>query len=68
MRVPDHASQIGNSTVIINGTYFPMLELVVIPGILSDMSLLKFNWTLNNFAPGMFQLQLNFENPLEVSS
>ncbi len=68
MKVPDHAWQIGNTTVLINGTYFPMLELTIIPGAYSDITQLKFNWTYQNFAPTLMQLQLNFENPLKVSS
>ncbi len=64
MTVPVHPSIIGNTTVLINGTYFPILELTVIPGAYSNLRLLKFNWTFQDFQPTFMLLQLNFENPL----
>jgi hypothetical protein len=49
MKVPDHPTAIGNTTVLINGTEWPMVELTVVPGVYSDMNLLKFNWTFVDF-------------------
>jgi hypothetical protein len=51
MKVPDHPSDIQNSTVVINGTLWPILEIKVIPGLYSDSFLLKFNWTFVSFSP-----------------
>lgn len=68
MKVPENATRIGNKTVLINGTNYPILEITVIAGAFSEMKLLKFNWTFLNFSPTLMQLQLSFENPLLVSS
>ena len=68
MQVPSHPSLIGNTTVLIDGTEWPILELTVIPGAASKRELLKFNWTYSNYTPTVLSLQLVFENPLYVSS
>jgi hypothetical protein len=68
MKVPDHPSRIGNTTVRINGTDYPILELTIIPGAYSDIKLLNFNWTFEDFSPSLMRLQVIFENPLYVSS
>jgi hypothetical protein len=51
MRVPDNPLDIANTTVLINGTEWPILELTVIPGAYSTPQMLGFNWTLVTFAP-----------------
>lgn len=68
MQVPSHPSLIGNTTVPINGTEWPILELTIIPGVSSNRSLLKFNWTYISYTPTVLSLQLQFENPLLISS
>lgn len=68
MKIPEHPMDIGNTTVFINGTNWPILLLTVIPGAYSELSRLGFNWTFVSFAPSWMQIKLNFENPLEVSS
>jgi hypothetical protein len=60
MKIPEHPTDIGNATVLINGTNWPFLELTIIPGAYSDISRLDFNWTFVSFAPGFMQLKLDF--------
>lgn len=68
MQVPSHPSLIGNTTVLIDGAEWPILELTIIPGVSSKRELLKFNWTYSNYTPSILSLQLVFENPLYISS
>ena len=67
MKIPDHPQYIQNETVFINGSYWPILQIKVIPGRYSDNKLLKFNWTYVNFTSTELLIQLAFENVFDVS-
>ena len=51
-----------------NSKVVPALEVIIIPGYYSDPKMLKFNYTITNYDPTQLNIQLNFENPLYVSS
>ena len=68
MAVPDNSYQLQNGTVFVNGTEFPALDVKVRPGAYSEPTLLKMNSTFISFSPSMMKIQLDFENPLVVSS
>lgn len=68
MTVPDDAQQLQNSTVFIKDTQYPALDIRVSPGAYSDPILLKMNSSFVSFSPNQMKIQLDFENPLVVSS
>jgi len=39
-----------------------------LPGYYSDTKTLGYNYTITNYEPNMITLQVNFDNPLLVSS
>lgn len=45
MKVPDHPTYIENTTITLNGTVYPTLQLKILPGKKSNLTLLEFNWT-----------------------
>ena len=49
MKIPDRPREIQNKTVSINGTDYPILQITIIPGKLSDLQMLKFSWTFVEF-------------------
>jgi hypothetical protein len=63
MKVPGHPADIQNATIQINGTAWPILSIKIIPGVFSEPSGLKFNWTFVSFEPSLLVVQLNFEDP-----
>jgi hypothetical protein len=68
MTVPDDAQQLQNSTVFIKNTQYPALDIRVSPGAYSDPILLKMNSSFVSFSPNQMKIQLDFENPLVISS
>jgi hypothetical protein len=68
MDVPDFPQDLWNATVFINETVFPALDIRVKPGAYSNTMLLGMNWTFVEYTAGQLDFQLNFENPLVVSS
>ena len=59
--------ELQNGDVFINEN-FPFLDIQVRPGYYSNLNQLGMNWTLVDFSPDQLTIQLNFENPLVVSS
>lgn len=53
---------------MINETEFPILQVQVKPGKLSNTSMLHLNWTLINFTSSGLLIKLKFEHPEYVSS
>ena len=68
MEVPEFPEELQNGTVYINETLFPALDIQVKPGAYSDRSLLGMNWTFIDYTKDLLLIQLNFDNPLSVSS
>jgi len=68
MSVPDNSFQLQNSTVFVNKIQYPALDIKVTPGAYSDPILLKMNTSFVSFSPNQIKIQLDFENPLVVSS
>lgn len=67
MTVPINFTNIQNTTVKINNTQWPAIQIKILHGRFSDGSLLRFNWTLKNYTVTQLKIQLNFENPEQVS-
>ena len=67
MKVPDHPEHLRSESVIIDGELYPIVKLEVLPGKQSDISQLKFNWTLVEFQVSQLLIQLDFENLNYVS-
>jgi hypothetical protein len=51
MKIPEKPTEIGNSTILINGTWWPVIDIKIVPGKYSNESLLSFNWTFIEFTP-----------------
>lgn len=68
MKVPEHPGDIQSDTVTINGTQQPILWITVLPGKLSELKMLKFNWTFVSYTDTQMQLQLSFDFTNYVSS
>jgi len=68
MAVPNDTFQLQNDTVYINDTQYPALDIKVTPGAYSDPILLKMNASFVSFSQSNMKIQLDFENPLVVSS
>ena len=68
MLVIDDMQEINSGTVIYFGQEFPILDVNVIPSQYSDPSNLKFNWTAVAMTAFDLDLEIKFENPLEVSA
>ena len=67
MKVPDHPQYVQNETITLNDTVYPILKVEVLPGKLSEASLLNFNWTFVEFTTTMLTLKLDFQNKTHVS-
>lgn len=67
MAVPDRAEDVENATFVLNGTTYPALSVVVVPGKYSDEHKLIFNWTFVSYSSTQMQIQLLFDTPLYVS-
>lgn len=68
MKPPKNLSDIKNSTMLINETIWPAIDLYIVPGKYSDPKMLNFTWEPVSFSPGQLSVQLTFENPNFVSS
>ena len=49
MKIPERPYLIANETILLNGTYYPILTLEMVPGKLTDPQLTSFNWTYIDF-------------------
>lgn len=49
MKVPALPTLIKSDNVTVNETIHPIIELTVLPGKYSDLSMLNFTWSLVNF-------------------
>lgn len=49
MNIPDNVVEVKNGTVFVNGTELPNLNVIVIPGSLSDKNMLNFTWDLVSY-------------------
>jgi hypothetical protein len=49
MKIPERPYLIANETNLLNGTYYPILALEMVPGKLTDPQLTSFNWTYIDF-------------------
>ena len=49
MKIPEHPELIKNETILLNDTYYPMIDLVVVPGKFTDQHMTQFNWTFVNY-------------------
>ena len=49
MKVPNITNDIQKGTVVINGTTYPVIQITVIPGNLSDKKMLNFTWVFLNY-------------------
>jgi len=68
MIIPEFPEELQNGTIFMNETIFPALDIRVKPGSYSDKKLLGMSWTFVDYTAGQLLIQLNFENPLVVSS
>jgi len=46
----------------LNDTYYPIIELVIVPGKYTDQNMTRFNWTFVNFTQKALLIQLDFEH------
>ena len=49
MKIPEHPELIKNETILLNDTYYPIVDLVVMPGKFTDPHMTRFNWTFVNY-------------------
>ena len=69
MVVPKEAVYLRNQTIVLlDEKVYPVIELEVVPGLYSNRSLLKFDWTLVEFTSRELVLKLDFEHKNYVSS
>jgi len=54
--------------VNVNGAQLPALELIVKPGFYSSPENLTYSYNITGFTSRLLTLQINFDNPLLVSS
>ena len=64
MKIPSHPQYIQNETIILNETIFPIIQLELLQGKMSNKSKLNFNWTLVEYKSTELILKLDFENNL----
>ena len=60
MKIPEHPELIKNETILLNGTYYQIIDLVVVPGKLTDQDMTRFNWTFVSYTQQELLLQLDF--------
>jgi len=68
MKVPKDPELIKNETILLNGTYYPIIELVFVPGTYSDQTMTRFNWTFVKFTQKELLIQLDFEHLSYISA
>ena len=68
MKIPEHPELIKNETIVLNDTYYPIIDLVVVPGNLTDKHMTRFNWTFVNYTQHELLIQLDFEHLNYISS
>ena len=68
MKIPEHPELIKNETIQLNDTYYPIVDLVVVPGKFTDPLMTRFNWTFVNYTQQELLIQLNFEHLNYISS
>ena len=68
MKIPEHPELIKNETILLNGTSYPVVDLVVVPGKFTDQNMTRFNWTFVNFTEQELLIQLDFEHLNYISS
>ena len=49
MKVPDKPNLLETESIILNDTFYPLLDIKVLPGKLSEPNLLNFSWAYLNF-------------------
>jgi len=64
MTIPQHPEYIQNETIILNETIFPIIQLELLQGKMSNKSKLNFNWTLVEYKSTELILKIDFENKL----
>jgi len=64
MKVYPNLTYIEHGTIKLNDTYYPIIDVKLLHGNLSDPDLLRYNWSLINFTTNELTIQLNFENHL----
>jgi hypothetical protein len=68
MKIPEQPELIKNETILLNGTYYPIVDLVVVPGKFTDQNMTRFNWTFVNYKQQELLIQLDFEHLYYISS
>ena len=68
MKIPEHPELIKNETIQLNDTYYPIVDLVVVPGKFTDPYMTRFNWTFVNYTQQELTIQLDFEHLNYISS
>ena len=68
MKIPEHPELIKNETILLNDTYYPIIDLVVVPGKFTDQHMTQFNWTFVNYTQSELLIQLDFEHLNYISS
>ncbi len=67
MIVPEHPELIMNESILLNETFYPIIDLKILPGKFTDPNMIKFNWTVIDYTHKELLIQLNFENPNYIS-
>jgi hypothetical protein len=68
MKIPEHPEHIKNETILLNDTYYPIVDLAVVPGNFTDPHMTRFNWTFVNYTQQELLIQLDFEHLYYISS
>ena len=68
MKIPEHPELIKNETIVLNDTYYPIIDFVVVPGKLTDQDMARFNWTFVSYTQQELLIQLDFEHLYHISS
>ena len=68
MKIPEHPELIKNESIVLNDTYYPIVDFVIVPGKLTDQHMTRFNWTFVNYTQHELLIQLDFEHLNYISS
>ena len=68
MKIPEHPELIKNESIVLNDTYYPIVDFVVVAGKLTDQHMTRFNWTFVNYTQQELLIQLDFEHLNYISS